>query len=244
MKVSVFEEFSELEGNSEIANREAQDHELPTIKGKLKEKADESYRSLAERLSQIYQEAVTKYLPQAKEILTKMTTWLESMITEEGEVYTVKRVVDGDTIELSNGETVVFIGIDAPENAANKKARQMAEISGQDINVIISRGQEAARFVERYLPPGTEVFLEYDTQERDNYKRLLAYVFLRAPDLKVVMNTDTVHFKNGVPHIFLNSQIIKEGYATPMPVKPNLKYADLFDRLAQEAIANNRGLWK
>ena len=32
-----------------------------------------------------------------------------------GKEYVVKKVIDGDTIQLESGETVRYIGIDAPE---------------------------------------------------------------------------------------------------------------------------------
>ena len=39
--------------------------------------------------------------------------------------------------------------------------------------------REASAFVERLLPPGTEVRYRLGTEERDRYGRALAYVWLR-----------------------------------------------------------------
>jgi micrococcal nuclease len=70
----------------------------------------------------------------------------------------VSRVVDGDTFELENGETVRLIGINAPERdqpyAAAATTRLQELVSGQAVR------------------------LEGDVNERDRYGRLLAYVFV------------------------------------------------------------------
>jgi len=43
---------------------------------------------------------------------------------------------------------------------------------------------------------------------------------------------------------FVNAEIVKQGYASLMTIPPNVKYADLFLRLYQEARENRRGLWQ
>ena len=40
------------------------------------------------------------------------------------QTYTVERVIDGDTIKLTNGDRVRLIGIDTPESRVNDKARR------------------------------------------------------------------------------------------------------------------------
>ena len=84
----------------------------------------------------------------------------------------VRRVVDGDTIEISGGESVRLIGIDTPET--------------KDPNRPVGCfGQEASRFTATLLPPGTPVRLVGDVEQRDRYDRLLAYVYRRADGLLV-----------------------------------------------------------
>jgi micrococcal nuclease len=79
-------------------------------------------------------------------------------------VYEVKRVIDGDTILLSNGETVRLIGVDTPETKHPDKPVEYF-------------GEEAYRFTKKMVE-GNMVRLEFDWQERDRYGRLLAYVYL------------------------------------------------------------------
>lgn len=70
----------------------------------------------------------------------------------------VKRVIDGDTIELEDGTRVRYIGMDTPE-------------AGDCF------GQEAAG-ENRKLVEGKKVRPETDIQRLDKYGRLLAYVFV------------------------------------------------------------------
>jgi micrococcal nuclease len=66
----------------------------------------------------------------------------------------VKRVIDGDTIVLNNGEKVRYIGIDTPERDEDyyNKAKEF----------------------NKKLVEGKTVRLETDVQQRDRYGRLLA----------------------------------------------------------------------
>lgn len=77
----------------------------------------------------------------------------------------VTKVVDGDTIKISSGETVRLIGIDTPETKHPTKP-------------VEAYGREASEFT-RKLVLGKQVYLEMDVQERDKYGRLLAYVYLK-----------------------------------------------------------------
>ena len=52
--------------------------------------------------------------------------------------YRVKRVVDGDTLLLTNGERVRLIGVDTPEVHKSKKLNRDAERTGRDINPIVA----------------------------------------------------------------------------------------------------------
>jgi len=57
----------------------------------------------------------TKYEQQVKDALEQpniSTTTVQNLPTKE----TVKRVIDGDTIELQNGQIVRFVGVNAPDS--------------------------------------------------------------------------------------------------------------------------------
>jgi micrococcal nuclease len=135
----------------------------------------------------------------------------------------VKRSVDGDTLQLESGERVRLIGIDTPEVHESNKLSRDSRRTQQDKNTIKKLGRRAWEFT-RNLVEGKRVSLEFDVEKYDRYGRLLAYVYL----------------KDGT---FVNAEIVKQGYASLLTIPPNVKYADLFLQLYQEARLNKRGLW-
>lgn len=136
---------------------------------------------------------------------------------------TVQRVIDGDTIQLESGERVRLIGIDTPEMHESNKLRRDSQRSGEDISAIQKLGRRSYEFTKG-LVEGKRVSLEFDVEKYDKYNRLLAYVYL----------------KDGT---FVNAEIVKQGYASLMTIPPNVKYADLFQKLYHEAREARRGLW-
>ena len=77
----------------------------------------------------------------------------------------VKRVIDGDTVLLWNGERVRYIGIDTPElHHRSKPVEYLAK--------------EAKEFNQKLVGAKT-VRLEFDVERRDKYGRLLAYIYLK-----------------------------------------------------------------
>lgn len=136
----------------------------------------------------------------------------------------VTRAVDGDTLKLESGERVRLIGIDTPEIHESDKLYRDSRRTQQDVATIKAMGMRAYQFT-RSLVEGKRVSLEFDVEKHDVYDRLLAYVYL----------------KDGT---FVNAEIVKQGYASLMTYPPNVKYADLFVKLYQEARENKRGLWK
>lgn len=136
----------------------------------------------------------------------------------------VKRVIDGDTLQLESGDRVRLIGIDTPEVHESDKLYRDSQRTQQDITTIQKLGRKSYEFTKN-LVEGKRVSLEFDVERYDKYKRLLAYVYL----------------KDGT---FVNAEIVKQGYASLMTIPPNVKYADLFLKLYREARENRRGLWK
>jgi len=135
------------------------------------------------------------------------------------EIYSVERVIDGNTLKLTNGHTVRLRGVQIPEGE--------------------KMGQEATEFVRGLIKPGQEVKLEFDVQERDKYGRLLAYVFTREDitfaelDLLIMEGVHYVVKEDNKEYlvIFINAWIVDQGYASPMTIPPNVKYAELFKEL-------------
>jgi len=78
--------------------------------------------------------------------------------------FTVDKVLDGDTVLLSNDERVRLIGVDTTEKSHPLKPVEFFS-------------KESTNFT-RKLVEGKLVRLEYDVDRRDKYDRLLAYVYL------------------------------------------------------------------
>lgn len=122
----------------------------------------------------------------------------------------VAKVYDGDTIILKNGERVRLLGINTPEI---KSRFRQAEAGGQ----------RAKQWLQEKLSSG-EVYLEFDNQKRDKYKRLLAHLFL----------------ENGE---HLNKEIVKAGLATLCIIPPNLSYLKELKKAQVHAQQQAVGIW-
>lgn len=77
---------------------------------------------------------------------------------------TVTKVIDGDTIEISTGQRVRYIGIDTPESVDPRSQVQCFGVEAANAN--------------RSLVQGKKVRLEKDISETDRYGRLLRYVWV------------------------------------------------------------------
>ncbi len=78
--------------------------------------------------------------------------------------HTVRWVNDGDTIVLTNGKRVRYIGINSPEIDHDK---QRAQPFGY-----------AAKTFNKQMVLNRKIGLEFDRERHDRYGRLLAYIFL------------------------------------------------------------------
>ena len=139
------------------------------------------------------------------------------------DLVTVSRVIDGDTIELSNAGKVRLIGVDTPEVHYSDKLVRDAGKNGKDIKTIQALGRKASAHTKG-LCLGRKVRLEFDVEKRDRYGRLLAYVYL----------------EDGT---FLNARIIEDGYGSVLTVPPNVKYAELLLKAERRARDSGSGLW-
>ena len=128
---------------------------------------------------------------------------------------TVDRVVDGDTIVANiNG------------------ARERVRLLGIDTPESVAEtrpdqcyGAEASDYLKALLPEGTEITLIRDQEARDQYDRLLAYV-VRSDD-----------------QLFINLELLQQGYAGIMIYSPNDHYEALFTEAENAAINGDVGLW-
>ena len=128
---------------------------------------------------------------------------------------TVIYVSDGDTIGVE---------IDGVEERVRLIGIDTPETKKPDTPVECF-GPEATTFTKSLLPTGTSLHVRRDVEARDVYGRLLAYVY-RSDD-----------------GLFVNLEIIGQGYALPLTIPPNVAHADEFVVAARNAEATNVGLW-
>lgn len=123
----------------------------------------------------------------------------------------VQEVFDGDTVLLEDGRTVRYLGVNAPEAASELRPAQPFS--------------EAATSWNRKMVLGKTVRLEMDVEERDEYGRTLAYVYL--PD-----------------GTFVNQAILAAGLAQYFPNTLNMKHAGMLIDAQRSAMKSGAGLWR
>ena len=130
----------------------------------------------------------------------------------------LKRVVDGDTLVVTNANReevrVRLIGMDTPESVHPDQEKNT------------EAGELASQYTKSVLTVGQTLYLEYDVQKTDRYHRVLAYVWL----------TDDVN-PDDIATNMLNAKLVAVGYAVAKEFKPNVKYSSLLKQL--ESAANN-----
>ena len=138
---------------------------------------------------------------------------------------TVRRVVDGDTIDVAitgridgpgvgltqvgHAYRVRLLGIDTPETVKPNTPVQCY-------------GHEASA-ASAALLQGRQVRLVKDVEESDQYDRLLRYVYIGDE--------------------MANARLVANGYAFVLTYPPNVRHADLFVDLAHRARQADVGLW-
>lgn len=142
---------------------------------------------------------------------------------DPAKAYEVYRVIDGDTLVLRNEERVELIGIDSPEAINSLKLHRDAKKLGVKSSVVKGMGLQAKAFTSN-LVESRKVRLEYEGPRRDRKGNYRAYAY----------------FEDGT---LVNAEIVRQGYAT-VTEEPGVKHAGLFREMQEEAMANERGLWK
>jgi len=131
----------------------------------------------------------------------------------------VVRVVDGDTIKVklpTGTETVRLIGVDTPETVHPTKA-------------VEAYGQEASEFLKSLCETDQDVYLSYDWDHRDVYKRLLGYLWIIGDDGEWVLANLAI-VENGFGYAYLQYTFRKD-------------YMEIFAKAQEKAQEKGYGLW-
>jgi micrococcal nuclease len=150
-------------------------------------------------------------------IIFLITVITSPLYADSGNSYVVTDVNDGDTISIKvesfagfplKIERIRLIGIDAPE------LRQEPW------------GRKAKRHLKKLISEsGWVVKVEFDVERRDQYGRLLGYLWSN---------------KNGS---LINERMIEEGYAVLYTIQPNVRYVDRFVEAQKRAQSQALGIW-
>lgn len=120
-----------------------------------------------------------------------------------GRTEKVIEVIDGDTFKTATGISVRLLGINAPE--------------------INDPGGDVAKHMLTWMILGKDVRMQEDITDRDDYGRLLRYVF--------------------VDDINVNAEMVRFGYAEVRFYPPDTMYLEEMRELEKTAIRNRKGLW-
>lgn len=101
------------------------------------------------------------------------------------EVAQVKRIVDGDTVELIDGRKVRYIGVDTPETKDPFQEPQCFGLEASEQN--------------KQLVEGKTVRLEKDVSETDRYGRLLRYVWVDDQLINLILVKNGFAFASSYP---------------------------------------------
>ena len=126
---------------------------------------------------------------------------------ELGGTCTVERIVDGDTLVCVEGsERIRLLLVDAPEMSQGEFGRMATDA------------------LSEMLPVGTAAPVERDVRERDQYGRVLAYLY--TPEGQMV-----------------NEEMARLGFVVLAVYPPNVHHIDRIRAASEEAREAGAGLW-
>ena len=107
----------------------------------------------------------TEYEDDVRKVLDAREAIENHDVTKLPKTAVVKRVIDGDTVELFNGTVLRYTGVTAPEE-------------GEPF------GEEATK-LNKELVEGKEIKLEYDNYTSDKFGRILAYAIVDGVNVSI-----------------------------------------------------------
>ena len=126
----------------------------------------------------------------------------------------VIKVIDGDTIILSNGKHLRYIGMDTPEVRIRKNGKFVYDPQPFSLE---------AKKLNQKLVENKFIRVEFDVDKFDTYNRILGYCF--------------------VGDKFVNEELIKEGLAVLYTRPPDVKYTETFIKAQNYARRLHKGIW-
>lgn len=107
----------------------------------------------------------TEYGNELKKLLSSREAIENNEVTKLPKKAIVKKVIDGDTVELNNGLVLRYVGITAPE-------------TGEPF-------EKESTLANKQLVEGKEITLEYDNYKSDKFGRILAYAIVDGKNISI-----------------------------------------------------------
>lgn len=164
-----------------------------------------------------------------------------------GEELTVKSVVDGETLELSDGRLVRMIGVVTQNVRPLLASRFQSQVDEKEAISFERTAAEAKSFNQKNVV-GRKVILSLDKIHEGSKHlapdgKLLAYVWYtvfykdeQEDDIKKVLGIISVDK-------LLNAELVKLGYGF-VDTQTAFSHQEMFLRLEQQAAESRRGVWK
>lgn len=124
-----------------------------------------------------------------------------------------------EVLKVVDGDTVIL-------NDDSNTHLRFIGINSPEILTSESPGEpfsSSAKKLNEKLLQGKKIKLEFDKEKYDHYGRMLAYVFAE--------------------QVFVNEQLVRNGLAVSLRIKPNTKYIDRIIKAEEEAKKQRRGIW-
>ena len=153
-------------------------------------------------------------------VTTSTTEPAQDAIDGSGEVV---KVVDGDTIDVMIDGVATRIRIaqiNTPESVAPE---EYTENTGKENT---DNGKIASDYAKEMLSDKI-VYYEFCEEDTDEYGRKLAYIYL-----------------DKYAATMYEAEILKEGYAELVSIKPNTKYTEYLEKFQNSAKDADKGFWK
>ncbi|WNS77278.1 thermonuclease family protein [Bacillus sp. DTU_2020_1000418_1_SI_GHA_SEK_038] len=212
-------ETADKNNENQLASTTAQKDSAEKEAAEIAKKEEEEEKAKAEAEARAKEEAKAEEERLEKEKLEAEQNAKEEQASTLGlELVTISRVVDGDTVETSDGRKVRLVGVNTPESTTKTE----------------EYGKEASNYTTSKLE-GKQVYLQKDVSDTDRYARYLRIVWLDIP-------TNDMD-ENEIRSKMFNADLVLNGYAEPSTYPPDVKYSDYFVKFAREAREQNTGLW-
>ena len=139
--------------------------------------------------------------------------------TGEVEKVTVNRVVDGDTVELTDGRKIRYLNMDTPETVKPNTP-------------VMCYGMDAKAYNKKAVDQKI-IWLNFDKDPTDRYGRTLAFIYLDEENAS----------SNNVAQS-LNADMVKKGYSRAISYSPNTTYKKDFESWMVTAREAKKGAWE